>query len=222
MVVPARYDYWPIVDRPRLEWPDGKRLAFYLGLNIEHFQLGKPSTSLFPGTAMLPIDPMNHGWRDYGTRVGVWRMIEVLDQLGMKASVLLNADVCQEYPEIIEAGVARDWAWLGHGHTNSSYWAGMEEAEEQAGLQRIVTDITAATGKAPRGWLGPALTETERTPDLLSEAGFSYTMDWINDDQPYPMNVRGDGRFISVPYSAEINDIPAFLALGASPETFSR
>jgi allantoinase len=220
--VESRYDYWPIVDRPRLEWPDGKRLAFYVGLNIEHFHHGKPSTSLFPGTATLPVDPLNYGWRDYGTRVGIWRMIDVLDELGIPASVLLNSEVCEKYPEIIAAGKERDWAWLGHGHTNSSFWTGMSEDEERAGLQKIVDTFTESTGTAPKGWLGPALTETPQTPDLLAEAGFTYTMDWIVDDQPFPMPVRGDQRFISVPYSAEINDIPAFLALGASAQDFGQ
>jgi peptidoglycan/xylan/chitin deacetylase (PgdA/CDA1 family) len=218
----SRYDYWPITERPRLEWPEGKRLAFYLGLNIEHFHHGKPSTSLFPGTVGLPVDPLNHGWRDYGTRVGIWRMIEALDKLNLPASVLLNSDVCTEYPEIIAAGVQRDWAWLGHGKTNSEFWTGMSEDEEGPALQAIVDTITTATGKAPRGWLGPALTETPQTPDLLAEHGFTYTMDWIIDDQPFPMNVRGAERFISVPYSAEINDIPAFLVAGATAEGFAQ
>lgn len=217
-----RYDYWPIHDRPELEWPDGKKLAFYVGVNIEHFHLGKPATSLVPLTAGLPVDPLNHGWRDYGTRVGIWRMIDVLDKLGIRASVLLNADVCEHYPEIVEAGVARDWAWLGHGRTNSALWTGMTEEEEAPEVARIVEDITRATGKAPKGWLGPALTETENTADLLSENGFTYTMDWIADDQPFPVNTRTGARFISVPYSAEINDIPAFLEMGMSAAEFGQ
>jgi peptidoglycan/xylan/chitin deacetylase (PgdA/CDA1 family) len=220
--VTSRYEYWPITERPRLEWPEGKRLAFYVGLNIEHFHLGKPSTSLFPGTVGLAVDPLNHGWREYGTRVGIWRMIDVLDQLNLRASVLLNSDVCREYSQIIAAGVERDWAWLGHGRTNSEFWTGMSEEDERNGLREIVETITDGTGKAPKGWLGPALTETELTPDLLAEHGFSYTMDWINDDQPYPMNVRGGERFISVPYSAEINDIPAFLVAGATAQGFAQ
>jgi peptidoglycan/xylan/chitin deacetylase (PgdA/CDA1 family) len=218
----VRYDYWPIHDRPRLEWPEGKRLAFYVGLNIEHFHHGKPATSVVGLTAGLPVDPLNHGWRDYGTRVGIWRMIEVLDRLDIPASVLLNAEVCEQYPEIVAAGVERDWAWLGHGRTNSELWTGMEEDVERERLEYIVKTITDATGKAPKGWLGPALTETENTSDLLAELGFSYTMDWIADDQPHPINVRGDERFISVPYSAEINDIPAFLDKGLDAQTFAQ
>ncbi|WP_298745448.1 hypothetical protein [uncultured Microbacterium sp.] len=87
-------------------------MAFYVGLNIEHYQIDKPSTSIFGGTAMLQPDPLNYGWRDYGPRVGLWRMIESLDRHGVPASVLLNSDVCRHYPQILEAGRQRGWAWL--------------------------------------------------------------------------------------------------------------
>ncbi len=213
------YHYWPITHRPPIEWPEGKRLAFYVALNIEHFELGKPSTSLFPGTAGLKIDPLNHGWREYGTRVGIWRMIECLDRHDLRASVLLNADVCSEYPAIVDAGVERDWAWLGHGRNNSSLWTDFDPDAERDALQTIIREITAATGRPPKGWLGPALVETANTPALLAELGFTYLMDWCNDDQPYPLNV-GSVPFISVPYTAEVNDIPLFLVSGLTGPDF--
>jgi allantoinase len=215
------YRYSPIVERAPIEYPDGKRCALYIGLNIEHFHLGRPSTSVTPITATLPVDPMNFGWRDYGTRVGVWRMIELLDQLELKASVLLNSEVCENYPQIVAAGVERDWAWLGHGVTNSTLWTGIERDEERELLRGIVDAITEATGRPPRGWLGPALTETEHTPALLAELGFTYTLDWVADDQPFPLEVAGS-RFISVPYSVEVNDIPAFLDRGMSAPEFGQ
>lgn len=215
------YRYSPIVDRQPIEYPEGKRSAVYIGLNIEHFHVGKPSTSVTPITAALPIDPMNFGWRDYGTRVGVWRMIELLDELELRASVLLNSEVCEQYPQIVAAGVERDWVWLGHGLTNSSLWTGMDENEERAQLQRIVETLATATGSAPRGWLGPALTETDNTLSLLAELGFTYSLDWVADDQPFPLQVTGH-RFISVPYSVEINDIPAFLDRGMSAAAFGQ
>lgn len=118
--------------------------------------------SVTPITAGSPIDPMNFGWRDYGTRVGVRRMMEPPDDLELRASVLLNAEVREYYPQIVAAGVERDWVWLGHGITNRSLWADMAEGDERAQLQRIVDTLTDATGTAPRGWLGPALTETEK------------------------------------------------------------
>jgi allantoinase len=215
------YDYWPITERPPIEWPGGKRLAFWLGLNVEHFEPGKPSTSIAAVTAGLPVDPMNHGWRDYGTRVGIWRLMELLDFLELRASVLLNSDVCAHYPQIVAAGNERDWAWLGHGKNNSSLWTGMELEQEREALAAMVAELRRGTGRAPKGWLGPALTETSNTPELLAEQGFTYVLDWCADDQPFPLNVRA-GRMISLPYSVELNDITLFIGPGMPPADYAQ
>jgi peptidoglycan/xylan/chitin deacetylase (PgdA/CDA1 family) len=215
------YDYWAIVDRPPLEWPEGKRLAFYVGLNIEHFEIGKPSTSISGLTASLPIDPLNAGWRDYGLRVGIWRMIDLLDRHELRASVLLNSDVPALYPQIIDAGNARDWVWLAHGKNNSSLWTGMELEEERSALATLIDELKRGTGKSPKGWLGPALTETACTCELLAEHGFTYTLDWCADDQPFPLKVKA-GKFISVPYSIEVNDISFLLSIGGTGAEFGR
>ncbi|TCO54718.1 polysaccharide deacetylase family protein [Actinocrispum wychmicini] len=213
------FDYWPMIRRPRLDLPGGARLAFWIGYNIEHFELDKPSTSIFDGTAMLQPDPLNFGWRDYGVRVGVWRMMELLKKYDMRASVMLNADVCAHYPEIVEEGTKLGWAWLAHGKNNSIFQAGMSAEDERAYLADIVTTIGQSTGKQPKGWLGPGLTETFNTPNLLAELGIEYVLDWCNDDQPYPMKVS-QGRMIGVPYSIEVNDIPMFLGKGFTGEQF--
>ena len=213
--------YWPITRRPRLEWPNGARLAFWIGLNIEYFEPGKPSTSISGVTTHLSPDPLNAGWRDYGTRVGIWRTMELLDRLGMRASVLLNSDVCEQFPEIIEAGNQRNWAWLAHGKTNSILTAGMSPEQERQFLGGVVQTIAQRTGKQPRGWLGPALSESLETPQILADLGIRYICDWCNDDQPYPMHVER-GQLISVPYSIELNDISVFLGKGLEAEGFSR
>jgi allantoinase len=200
----ALYDYSPIVSRPKITWPNGARLAFYIGLNIEHFEIDKPATSIFAGTASFAPDPLNYGWRDYGVRVGIWRMIDAMDRYGMRASVLLNADVCKRYPQIIEAGRKRSWAWLAHGKNNSTFQVGMNVDDERKYLKEVVDTITSATGQPVRGWLGPALTETFETPRLLKDLGLTYILDWCADDQPFALNVQG---LFSVPYSIEINDI---------------
>lgn len=217
----ALYDYSPIVQRQKLEWPDGNRLAFWVGLNIEHYELDKPSTSLFAGTAGLTPDPLNYGWRDYGPRVGIWRMMSALDGLGVRATVMLNSDVCRFYPQIVEAGVERGWAWVAHGKNNSMFQAGMSIDEERAYLTDVVETIERATGERPHGWLGPALTETLNTPELLAELGLTYVCDWCCDDQPFPLNVQA-GPMISIPYSIEVNDIPLFVGKGSSGEDFYR
>lgn len=211
------YAYSPITTRPKLIWPNGARVAFYVGLNIEHYQVDKPSTSIFGGTAMLVPDPLNYGWRDYAVRVGIWRMIEALDKVGMRASVLLNSDCCQHYPQIIDAGKERNWAWLAHGKNNSIFQTGMSVEEERKFLTEIVTTLTKATGQQPKGWLGPALTETFDTPRLLQELGLTYVLDWCADDQPFPLNVPG---MMSVPYSIELNDVSMFLGKSLTGEGF--
>ncbi len=211
------FDYSPIVGRPKLQWPDGKRIAFYVGLNVEHFEIDKPSTSLNAGTADQVPDPLNFGWRDYGSRVGIWRLIKIFDRHNVRPSVLLNSDVAERYPQIIEAGRDRDWAWLAHGKNNSTLQGAVPEAEERAYLADVVETIEQATGQRPKGWLGPGLTETFQTPALLKELGLTYVLDWTNDDQPYRLNVDG---MLNVPYSVELNDLGLFTAHGMSGEDF--
>ncbi|WP_206505890.1 polysaccharide deacetylase family protein [Streptomyces chrestomyceticus] len=215
----ALFDYSLIVDREPIRWPGGARVAFYVGLNVEHYQVDRPSTSIFPGTAGLAPDPLNYGWRDYGPRVGIWRLIESLDRHGLRASVMLNSDVTRHYPQIIEAGRARGWAWVAHGRDNSTFQADMSVEDERAYLTEVVGTIEAATGRRPRGWLGPALTETFRTPELLAGLGLDYVLDWANDDQPYRLNVPG---MLSVPYSIEVNDISLFVGKSLSGPDFVR
>jgi peptidoglycan/xylan/chitin deacetylase (PgdA/CDA1 family) len=201
------YEYSAIVDRPAIHWPAGKRVAFYVGLNVEHFRSDKPSTSIVEATSSLVPDALNHGWRDYGARVGIWRIIEALDRHGVRASVLLNSEVPERYPQIVEAGLRRNWVWLAHGRNNSVLHSGLDRDDERAELLDIVETIEKATGRRPRGWMGPALTETFHTPELLADLGLRYVLDWTNDDQPYRLTVPG---MLSVPYSVEMNDLGIF------------
>lgn len=214
----TRYDYSPIIRRPPLRWPHDARVAVWVAVNIEHFKMDMPGTPLHPFPGIIP-DVFNYAWRDYGPRVGIWRMMKLFDRLGIRASVTLNSDVCAHNPIIIEEGVKRNWEYLGHGITNSQFLAGMSEDQERQVIRTVYKTIADATGKPPQGWLGPALAETYNTPDLLAEEGFTYVCDWNNDDQPYPMTVR-KGRLLSVPYAVEINDIPAFLGFGYTPDMF--
>ncbi|BDY31466.1 polysaccharide deacetylase family protein [Mycolicibacterium mageritense] len=201
------FTYQPIIERPPLSWPGGARVAVYIGLNVEHFLVDRPSTSIWPGTADLVPDALNYGWRDYGARVGIWRTIESLDRYGVRPSVLLNSQVIDHHPQIVAAGLERDWAWLAHGQTNSILHAGLTVEQERKVLAEITERIGDATGRRPRGWMGPGLTETGNTPELLAELGFEYLLDWTNDDQPYPLTVPG---MLSVPYSVELNDLLLF------------
>jgi len=216
-----RFDYSAIVDRPKIRWPNGARVALWVIPNIEHFLFDRPSTSITPITTGFVPDVLNYSWRDYGVRVGIWRMIDVMEKHKVKGTVALNADVCNEYPRIIEAGKALKWEWMGHGKNNSMLMAKRAEDEERAMIREIFDTVVQSTGQNPRGWLGPALTETHSTLDLLAETGFDYVGDWVNDEQPYDMRVKS-GRMTSIPYSIEINDIPAILDGKQSGESFGQ
>jgi peptidoglycan/xylan/chitin deacetylase (PgdA/CDA1 family) len=220
--VPAahgRFDYSPIIDRPALRWPNGARVAVWLIPNIEHFRFNMHSTAISGGG--LNPDIRNYSWRDYGVRVGIFRMMEIMERYGIRGTVALNSDVCHEYPRIIEEGKKLNWEWMGHGTTNSILLSEQGEAEERALIKEVVTTITKSAGKAPRGWLSPALSETVNTLDILAAHGIEYVGNWVNDDQPYPMKVK-KGRMFSMPYSQELNDIPALLGLHQSPERFGQ
>ncbi len=215
------YDYSPIIDRPPLSWPNGARLALYLGLNIEHYEIDKPSTSITAATAGLNPDPLNYGWRDYGPRVGVWRLMELLDSFGLRASVLLNSDVCERYPRIIEEGNKRNWVWLAHGNNNSTLPALLPADAEREMLTQMVETITKHTGRQPNGWMGPALNSSYQTLDILAELGLTYSLDFCADDQPFPMRVKS-GRMITVPYTIEVNDITLFVGHSYSGPEFEQ
>jgi hypothetical protein len=202
------YSYSPIVEREPMTFPGGARVAFYVGLNIEHFRVGVPGTSIQPSNNAFVPDPLNHGWRDYGPRVGIWRMIDLFDETGIRPSAIINSDACLAYPKIISAGVERGWDWVAHGQTNSVLEVGMSEDDEAAYLDGMLETLDDALPARPTGWLGPALTETFATPRLLRERNFRYLLDWCCDDRPFALNIPG---LISVPYSLEINDIGLFV-----------
>lgn len=216
-----RYPYSPISHREPMRFPKGARVAVVPYLNIEHFPEDRPGTPLVAMTAQFTPDVLNYGWRDYGQRVGIWRITEILDRHGLRATVCLNSDACREYPQIIEEGVKRNWVWMGHAQNNSYFLTDMEEDRERAIITDTLETIESATGTRPKGWLSPALTETYNTPDLLAEAGVEYLCDFTCDDQPFEMNVRS-GSLLSMPYSIELNDIQAFLCFGVSAEVFGQ
>lgn len=210
-----RYAYSPIINREKLRFPDGARVAVLPYINIEHFPENLPGTALAAATTGFEPDVLNYGWRDYGNRVGVWRMMEGFDKYGMRATVCLNSDVCREYPAIIEEGNKRGWEWMGHGFTNSQLLPGLEEDAERQLINDITQALEQGTGTRPKGWLGPYVSQTYNTPDLLAEAGYEYVCDFCCDDQPFEMNVKS-GSMLSMPYSVECNDIPLVLYTGNS------
>lgn len=212
------YEYSPITER-EFDLPEGNNVALWVVPNIEHFDFENPRElhRLIEG----PPDVNDFSWREYGTRVGIWRLMKILDSHDVRATVALNADVCTHEPEIVEAGVERDWEFMGHGQTNSRPLNGLSESEERAVIRATKETIQETTGVAPRGWLGPARAETYNTPRLLVEEGFDYVGDFVNDDQPYPMTTEA-GRIYSIPYTTEINDIGLFTGYNMSGPEFEQ
>jgi peptidoglycan/xylan/chitin deacetylase (PgdA/CDA1 family) len=204
------YEHSPIIKRPPLHWPNGARVAFWVIPNIEHYPIDVMArTGMRAPLDSLP-DIYNHSWRDYGVRIGVWRVMEVLDQYKLRATVALNAAICEEHPLIIEEGERRGWEWMGHGILNAQRLIDLDADGQRQTIQKCVEMIHKATGRAPQGWLGPGLGERWETPALLAEAGFRYVADWVNDDQPYRLQTTA-GPLVALPYSIEVNDIPLFL-----------
>ena len=206
----GRYPYSAITRRPDYAWPKSRRLAVYVGLNIEHFAFGAGLGACIGPKSHEP-DVLNYSWRDYGNRVGVWRCLDLFGQLGLKVGAIVNTALYDYCPEVIEACVKRGDELIGHGHTNSERQGEMTEMLEKALLKYCRERIEKQSGQKVQGWLSPWISESFVTPDLLQETGYSYTLNWCHDDQPVEMKTRG-GKIWAVPYPQELNDIPAIIA----------
>lgn len=214
-----RYSYSPIIERPVYDWPDNKRLAVYIALNIEHFSFGEGlgHTPTNPG---IQPDVRNFGWRDYGLRVGIWRIFDMLDEFDLPACHLMNTSIYDYALQIPERIRERGDEFIGHGHTNSEEQGALSEDMERQLINRVTHLFQEHEGNAPRGWMGPWISESNHTPDLLKESGYEFLMDWPADDQPFWMSTRS-GPLLSIPYHIEINDSPAQLTRRHTAEDFT-
>jgi len=202
------FPFQAIVDRPRVKWPNDARVAVWVIPNIEHFHIEIGAAA---------PDIRNHSRRDYGNRVGVWRIMEVLAKHNVRGTVALNAEVGRYYPRIMEEAAKLKWELMGHGLTNSVMLTGLS-AEKEATVIAEAREVIEQWGQKMRGWLGPGLGETWHTLDLLRQHGVDYVCDWVNDDLPYRMN---NGLY-SIPYSIELNDMPLFNMPSISIDDFYR
>jgi peptidoglycan/xylan/chitin deacetylase (PgdA/CDA1 family) len=218
----GRYDDTYIFERKRFSWPDNKTLAIWIAPNVEvwHYDSAAGGGVSPNPTNRIP-DVINYAWREYGMRVGLWRIADVLDAAGVKATVALNSQYCETFPKAMEEMKKRDWEFMGHGTTNSESLAGLPIEKEKEVIRHVLKTIEQASGKRPRGWLGTGLTQTYNTLDILAEEGVVYCGDWNNDDQPYPMKVKS-GKMTAIPYCMEINDIPLYLRKGYTGEQYYR
>jgi peptidoglycan/xylan/chitin deacetylase (PgdA/CDA1 family) len=215
-----RFDYSALPERPGYTWPQGKRLALYLGLNLEHFSFGEGL-----GACLAPAQPqpdvLNYAWREYGNRVGAWRMLEMFDELRLPCAALINTSLLDHAPSLVAACAQRGYEIVGHGHSNAERQGTMDEAQELALLKACRERFAAAGYRAPDGWLSPWISESRVTPDRLAEAGYRYTLNWCHDDHPVPMRTRSGAPLWSVPYPQELNDIPTIIGRLASAQDFA-
>jgi peptidoglycan/xylan/chitin deacetylase (PgdA/CDA1 family) len=210
MLPQDRIAYSPINARPRLELPGGARLAVWVIVNVEEWNPREtmPRTVLTPPAGGSPMpDIPNWAWHEYGNRVGFWRFVEVLDSLKIRAALAINGSAIQAYEPIARAALDRGWEFIGHGFGQKNMQKVPDEREDIAKTTKIIHQFT---GKKPRGWLGPGLTETWDTPDILAEEGYDYVCDWVLDDQPVVLKTRG-GTIVNVPYTQECNDVAMML-----------
>ena len=206
MLPTDRIAYSAISERPKLTLPDGARVAVWVIVNVEEWDATQPMprTVLPPPAGGSPSpDVPNWAWHEYGNRVGFWRFVKLFDEFAVPVTLAINGSAIAAYPAIVRAAVARKWEFMGHGFTQRNM---QKVADERADIRKTRDVILEATGMPPRGWLGPGLTETWETPDILAEEGYDYVADWVLDDQPVWLETRGK-PIINVPYTQEINDV---------------
>ena len=210
MLPTDRIAYSAIGERVPLQLPDGARMVMWVVVNVEEWDPREPMprTVITPPAGGSPLpDVPNWAWHEYGNRVGFWRLVEVFDEFAIPAVLAINGAALAAYPPIVHAAVEREWELIGHGFTQRS----MQKVKDERGdIRKTREVIREAIGAAPRGWLGPGLTETWETPDILAEEGYDYVADWVLDDQPVWLKTRGK-PILSVPYTQECNDVAMML-----------
>ncbi len=217
-----RIPYSAIVDRPPLKLPGSARMVVWPIVNIEYWDIRRPMPrTVLPPPMGLPLSPdlPNWAWHEYGMRVGFWRLYECLRRFEIIPTLALNGSVCTEYPRVAEAALKAEWEFMGHGYNQVP----MHHLEDQrAAIRKTIDAIRSFTGKAPRGWESPGLTETFESIDILSEEGIEYVADWIIDDQPCDIAASA-GSVVAMPYTIEINDVPMMaVGLHSSEEWLKR
>jgi allantoinase len=210
MIPRERTPYSAIVDRSPLQLPGGARIIVWSIVNLEVWDISRAmARQVIPaptGQVLLPDVP-NWSWHEYGMRVGVWRFFDLYKKLGVRPTLSVNARVCVDYERV--AREARDSGWEPMGHAYEQM--PIHKVEDQKGMiGKAMDTLEGFWGKRPIGWLGPGLTQTFETPELLAEAGVKYIGDWVYDDEPTVI-ATAKGPLVTLPYSVELNDIPMML-----------
>jgi len=218
---PGLYDFSPYRNRPRIEWPGGKTVAVWIAPNMEYYEISPPLHPQRRASPRPDPDVVFFSHRDHANRVGHWRMAEAMERHGFKGSISTSVALCQHHPEVIAHAAGLGWEFFSHGIYNTRYAYMMDEAQERAIIEDSIRTIRAATGQTIKGWLGPALSHTMNTMDLLAEYGLSYTCDLYHDDQPQPVHTR-TGTLVSMPYSLEVNDHYGFFVYNMPPRDYAQ
>ncbi|HXM70039.1 MAG TPA: polysaccharide deacetylase family protein, partial [Thermoanaerobaculia bacterium] len=205
-----RVAFSAIVDRPPLRLPAGLRLIVWPIINLEEWEIERPmARQVLPAPTGVPLlpDVPNWSWHEYGMRVGIWRFYDAFDRIGAKGTLSINAKVVESYPRVAAAARERQWEFMGHSYVQGP----IHKLEDQRATIRQSLDLLQKfTGKRPVGWLGPGLTQTYETPELLAEAGVQYIGDWVYDDEPTEIRTA-HGPLVTLPYTVELNDIPMMI-----------
>jgi allantoinase len=216
-----RAPFSAIVDRPPLTLPDGLRLIVWPIVNLEEWEIDRAmARQVLPAPTGVPLIPdvPNWSWHEYGMRVGVWRFFAALDRFNIKATLSINAKVVESYPRVAAAAWERQWEFMGHSYVQGP----IHKLEDQRATIRQSLDLLQKfTGKRPVGWLGPGLTQTYETPELLAEAGVQYIGDWVHDDEPTEIRTA-HGPLVTLPYTVELNDIPMMIVQHHSADELLR
>jgi allantoinase len=215
----SRYDFRPLPERKQYAWPGGKRLAFTVTTNIEWFAFGA-GLGNDPAKAGEPQTQRNYSWRDYGNRIGIWWLFDLLDELALPAGHCTNSLIYEYAPQITDAIRRRGDEVIAHGRSNAENLRGLWQPDEERILREVTEAIARHEGRAPTGWFGAGAYETAHTPDLLKELGYTYLMDWPMDDQPVWLRTRS-GPILSVPYPIETDDAQGVIHRGWSAATFA-
>src|SRR6202011_3277153 len=207
MIPRERCEFSAIVDRPPLKLPGGARLVLWSIVNYEVWDIARPmARQVIPaptGQPLLPDVP-NWSWHEYGMRVGAWRFFDLFERLRIRPTLATNARVCEDYPRVAEQAKRDGWEFMGHAYDQMP----IHKHDDQAGMINKSMDILERfTGKRPVGWLGPGLTQTYDTPELLGGARVKYIGDWVYDDEPTVIRTA-NGSLVTPPYTVELNDIP--------------
>ena len=214
-----RFPYSPILSRPDFTWPGGRRLAVYVALCVEHFAYGS-GLGLPYSPGLQHPNSYNWGWREYGNRVGGWRLKDLFDEADLPLSILLNTACYDHCPDLVAAFRARGDEIVAHGRTNSEHQNGMAIDDERRLISEASEAIRTHEGKSPGGWMSPGAHPSASTEDLLAEAGYRYTLDWPIDDQPVWMKTA-HGPLLSVPYPHEVNDVPMIVLHDGTGRAFA-